>query len=74
MKTGFLQNNICSNSIKLFVKKVGTYCLLKLMSSDGMSIKENTLQLPPKFHSNSASESESETKIESNQNWKVYDV
>ena len=44
------------------------------MSSDEMSIKENTLQLTPQFHSNSASESESETKIESNQNWKVYDT
>ena len=28
-----------------------------------MSTKENTLQLPPQFHSTSASESESETKI-----------
>ena len=28
-----------------------------------MSIKENTLQLPPQFYSTSASESESETKI-----------
>ena len=44
------------------------------MSSDEMSIKENTLQLTPQFHNNSASESESETKIESNQNWKVYDA
>ena len=28
-----------------------------------MSTQENTLQLPPQFHSTSASESESETKI-----------
>ena len=28
-----------------------------------MSTKENTLQLPPQFHSTSASESKSETKI-----------
>ena len=28
-----------------------------------MSIKENTLRLPPQFHSTSTSESESETKI-----------
>ena len=28
-----------------------------------MLTKENTLQLPPQFHSASASESESETKI-----------
>ena len=28
-----------------------------------MSTRENTLQLPPQFHSISASESESETKI-----------
>ena len=28
-----------------------------------MSTKENTLQLPPQFHSTSTSESESETKI-----------
>ena len=33
------------------------------MSSNGMSTKENTLQLPPHFHSTNASESESETKI-----------
>ena len=33
------------------------------MSSNKMSTKENTLQLPPQFHSTSASESESETKI-----------
>ena len=33
------------------------------MSSNGMSTKENTLQLPPQFHSTSASESKSETKI-----------
>ena len=39
-----------------------------------MSIKENTLQLPPQFQGTSASESESETKMESNQNWKVYNV
>ena len=32
------------------------------MSSNGMSTKENSLQLPPEFHSTSASESESETK------------
>ena len=29
-----------------------------------MSTKQNTLQLPPQFHSTSASESESETKID----------
>ena len=28
-----------------------------------MSTQENTLQLPPQFHGTSASESESETKI-----------
>ena len=28
-----------------------------------MSTKENTVQLPPQFHSTSASESESETEI-----------
>ena len=28
-----------------------------------MSTKENTLQLPPQFHSTSTSESDSETKI-----------
>ena len=28
-----------------------------------MSTKENTMQLPPQFHSTSASECESETKI-----------
>ena len=33
------------------------------MSSNEMSAKENTLQLPPQFHSISASERESETKI-----------
>ena len=33
------------------------------MSSYGMSTKENDLQLPPQFHSTSASESESGTKI-----------
>ena len=33
------------------------------MSSYGMSTKENNLQLPPQFHSTSASESESGTKI-----------
>ena len=51
--------------MKLFVNKEGNYCFLKLMSSNGMSTKENTLQLPPQFHSASASESESETKINS---------
>ena len=49
--------------MKLLVSKVGHYRFLKLMSSDGMSIKENTLQLPPQFSSTSTSESESETKI-----------
>ena len=33
------------------------------MSSNGMSTKKNTLQLPPQFHSTSASEIELETKI-----------
>ena len=33
------------------------------MSSNGVPIKENTLQLPPQFYSTSASECESETKI-----------
>ena len=33
------------------------------MSSNGMSTKENTLQLPPQFHSASTSESASETKV-----------
>ena len=47
--------------MKLFVNKVGNYCFLKLMSSKGMSTKENTLQLPSQFHS--SFESESETKI-----------
>ena len=58
-ETGLLQNSI---SIKLFVSKVGNYCFLKLMSNNRMSIKENTLQLPPQFHSTSASKSTSETK------------
>ena len=49
--------------MKLFVNKVGNYCFLKLMSSNGMSTRENTLQLPPQFHSTSASESEPENKI-----------
>ena len=49
--------------MKLFVNKEGNYCFLKLMSSNGMTTKENTLQLPPQFHSTSASEGESETKI-----------
>ena len=47
--------------MKLFVNKVGNYCFLKLMSSKGMSTKENTLQLLSQFHS--SFESESETKI-----------
>ena len=33
------------------------------MSSNGMSTKENTLQLPPQFHSASTSERASETKV-----------
>ena len=33
------------------------------MSSNEMPTKENTLKLPPQFHSASASESKSETKI-----------
>ena len=33
------------------------------MSSNRMSTKENTLQLPPQFYSTSASEIEAETKI-----------
>ena len=33
------------------------------MSSNEMSTKGNNLQLPPQFHSTSASEGESETKI-----------
>ena len=33
------------------------------MSSNGMSTKENTLQLLPQFHSTSTSESESKTTI-----------
>ena len=45
------------------VNKVGNYFFLNLMSSNGMSTKENTLQLLPQVHSTSASESESETKI-----------
>ena len=49
--------------MNLFVNKLGNYCFRKLMSSNGMSTRENTLQLPPQFHSTSASESESETKI-----------
>ena len=47
--------------MKLFVNKVGNYCFLKLMSSKGMSTKENTQQLLSQFHS--SFESESETKI-----------
>ena len=58
-ETGLLQNSI---SIKLFVNKVGNYCFLKLMSSNRMSTKK-ILQLPTQFHSTSASESKSETKI-----------
>ena len=47
-KIGLLQNSIiCQNSIKLFVNKVVNYYFLKLMSSNGMSTKKNTLQLPP---------------------------
>ena len=45
--------------MKLFVNKVGNYCFLKLMSSNGMSTRENILQ----YHSTSTSESKSETKI-----------
>ena len=37
--------------------------LFSQVNVNGMSTKENTLQLPPRFHSTSASESESETKI-----------
>ena len=33
------------------------------MSSNGMTAKENTLQLPPQFHKNCVSVSESVTKI-----------
>ena len=33
------------------------------MSSNGMSTKENKLQLPPQFPSTNASENKSETKI-----------
>ena len=33
------------------------------MSSNAISTKENSLQLPPQFHSASTSESESEPKI-----------
>ena len=47
----------------MFVNKVGNYCFHKLMSNNRMSTKENSLQLPPGFHSASTSESESETKI-----------
>ena len=48
--------------MNLFVNKLGNYCFRKLMSSNGMSTRDNTLQLPPQFHSISASESESENK------------
>ena len=46
--------------VKLFVNKVGN---LKLMSSNEILTKENTLQLSPQFLSISTSESESETKM-----------
>ena len=49
--------------LKLFVNKVGNYCFLKVISSNQMSTKENTLQLPPQFPCNSTSESDSETQI-----------
>ena len=55
--------SVPESSIKSFVNKVGNYSFLKLISSNGMSTKENTLHLPPQFHSTSASESESETQI-----------
>ena len=45
----------------MFVNQVGTYCFLKLMPSSGMSIKENTLQLPQ--FSSSESELENEYNI-----------
>ena len=41
------------------------YCFLKLMSNNGMSTKENTMQLSPQFSSSSSSGSESETKYSS---------
>ena len=48
-------------SAKLFVNKVGN--LLKLLSSNKILTKENTLQHPLQFPSTNTSESESETKI-----------
>ena len=36
------------------------------MSNNGISTKENTLQLPPHFHSSSTFESETEAKINLN--------
>ena len=44
------------------------------MSSNAMSTKENTLQLPPQFNSTSDSESESRDQNEFSWNWKVYNV
>ena len=55
--------SVPESSIKSFVNKVGNYSFLKLISSNGMSTKENTLHLPPQFHSTSASENKSGTKI-----------
>ena len=49
-------------SLKLFVYKVGN---IKLMSSNEILTKENTLQHPPQFPSTSGSESESETEMNS---------
>ena len=66
----FKKTVLLKKSIKSFVKIVHNYllikyeivCFLKLLSSNGMSTKENTLQLPPQFTS---SESESETEYSS---------
>ena len=48
----------------MLINKLGKYSFLKFMSSNGMSTKENTLQLPPQFPSTSSSESEPETNAD----------
>ena len=44
------------------------------MSSNGMSTKENSLQLPPQFPSTSSFEIEPETNTNLIKNWKIYNV
>ena len=68
-KTGVLQNGT-----KLFLKTVQNneaenYSFLNLMSSSGMSVKENLPQFPTQFPNTSSSESESETEHSSLEKW-----